>query len=141
MFEARGLRHQRSQRRRAVNRARRTALTMHGLIFFRNSRYFGQLSRSIFDSIHAVIETLQLLPLFIILCAQALVLVLDAQMLCLLRQPVKAVKQTARNSDQRYHGKFEPALMYADATDMSFGTGSTGNDKGIETVVSGHQFC
>src|SRR5712691_10699963 len=101
---------------------RRTTLAVHGLRFFLNAGRLSQLARSVFDGVNAIVQVLQLLPLLIVLCSQARVLVLDADVLSLLCQSIKAVQQSARYCEQHEAGGFQPTLMYADATDMGSGT-------------------
>src|SRR6266849_1318704 len=97
---------------------RRTTLAVHGLRFFLNAGRLSQLARSVFDGVNAIVQVLQLLPLLIVLGAQARVLVLDADVFSLLRQSIKTVKQSARNGEQHDGRDFQPTLMDADATDM-----------------------
>jgi hypothetical protein len=94
------LRFQSRQGRGAVDRMRRTALPTGRLRAAVDTGHFGQLTRLIFDRVDAVVKILQLLPLFVIFCAQPLILTFNPQVFCLLGQPVKPIKQPAQQDEK-----------------------------------------
>jgi hypothetical protein len=99
---------------------------------------YGQPSRSIFHSIYSVIEILELIALFFVLGAQTLVFLFRAQMLCLLSQTVETIKQATQHGEAKHCKKLQPAFMETDAANVGTRTGSAGNNKCVETVISGH---
>src|SRR5258706_6646735 len=114
---------------------------MSGLIGLSSGNLSCQLSRSVLDRIHAFVQVLQFLPLLVILSAQSLIFMVDAQMTCLLGKAIESIDQATHNRKHPDCGHLQPAFVDANATYMGSGTGSTGDNKGVKTVVSGHQFC
>ncbi len=81
-----------------AKRNRRSTLSVQpALLAKRKTGYLCQATRSIFDRVDAIVEIPQLLSLFFILCAQPLVLLFDAKMLCLLRQTVEAIEKATEH--------------------------------------------
>jgi len=71
--------------------------------------------------------------------AQSLIFYLDAQMGCLLCQPIKAVERTTKNGRYNQRKNSKRAFFNTESTNLSAGAGGMSDYERIKTVVSGHQ--
>ena len=101
--------------------------------------HLGELARLVLDCVDAVFEIPEPASLALVLLAQAVVLGLYAHVRGLLCQAVDAVGGGAKEHGGGERGKFDPALVYGEASDV--GTRAVGlrNDESVKTLVSVHR--
>src|SRR5215207_1059916 len=99
-------------------RARALLLLLLLLPLGGDAGHLGEAAGRVFDGVHAVFELPELSALALVLDAEAVVLLLDAQVQGLLRQAVDAVRRAAEEHGDDDGRGLDPALVDGDAADV-----------------------
>jgi hypothetical protein len=111
--------------------ARALLFALNFVLRGRRAGNFRDATRSVFNGVNAIFQLFELLPLFLVLHAQARIFAFDVDVLRVAEHAVEAVERGAQDEARECARRFEPAFMNADATNFRTRTRSASDDKSV----------